>query len=90
MSDLNCVTDDTQDGMSLSDDGLNNCFNKSEDERAADDSDAYVCDGLDEPNYISADHVYYPDLSSWQSDLEASSDGEKGSDERSIYGTVTL
>jgi hypothetical protein len=28
-----------------------------------DDSNAYVCEGLDEPNYISADHCYYPDLS---------------------------
>jgi hypothetical protein len=28
-----------------------------------DGSDAYVCEGWDEPNYISADHGYYPDIS---------------------------
>jgi hypothetical protein len=84
MSNLNYVTDDSRDGMSLSDDGLNSYFDKSEEERVTEDSDASVCEGLDEPNYISADHAYYPDLLSWQSDLEASLDGEKGLDERSI------
>jgi hypothetical protein len=73
--------------MSLFDNDLDSYFNKSEEERATDATDdynAYVCEGLDEPHYISANHAYYPDLSSWQSDLEASSDGEEESDERSI------
>jgi hypothetical protein len=43
-----------------------------------------VWEGWDEPNYISADHGYYPDVSSWRSDLESSLDWEVGSDERSI------
>jgi hypothetical protein len=33
---------------------------------------------------ISADHAYYPDLLEWKSDVEPPSDGEDGSDERSI------
>jgi hypothetical protein len=90
MSNLNYVTNDTRYDMTLSDDGLDSYFGKSEEERETDDSgatndsDAYVYEGLDEPNYISADHGYYPDLSSWRLDLEASSDGKMGSDERSI------
>jgi hypothetical protein len=93
MGDLNYFTNDTRDDMTLSDDDLNRYFNKSDEKRAADvsdttdGSDAYVCAGWDEPNYISADHAYYPDLSSWQSDVELPSDGEDGSDERS---TTTL
>jgi hypothetical protein len=33
-----------------------------------DNSDALVCEGWDEPNYISADHGYYPDLFCYQCD----------------------
>jgi hypothetical protein len=29
-------------------------------------SDAFVCDKWDEPNYISADNCYYPDIRHWQ------------------------
>jgi hypothetical protein len=53
----------------------------SDEERATDvsdttdGSDAYVCEGWDEPNYISADHAYYPDLSELQSDVEPPTDG---------------
>jgi hypothetical protein len=84
MSNLNYVIDDNRDDTILFDDDIDNYFDKSEEERATDDFDAYVYEGLDGPNYISAYHAYYPDLSSWQSDLEASSDGEEASDERSI------
>jgi hypothetical protein len=93
MGDLNYVTDDSRDDVGYSDDDLNSYFNMSDEERATDvsdttdGSDAYVCEGWDEPNYISADHAYYPDLSEWQSDVEPPSDGEEGLDERS---TTTL
>jgi hypothetical protein len=93
MGDPNYVTDDTRDDVGYSDDDLNSYFDKSDEERAidvsdtTDGSDAYVCEGWDEPNYICADHAYYPDLSEWQSDVESPSDGEEGSDERS---TTTL
>jgi hypothetical protein len=90
MGDLNYVTDNTRDDISLFDDDLDSYFDKSAEERvtdvsgATDDSDAYVCEGLDEPNYISANHAYFPDVSEWQLDVEPPSDGEDGSDERSI------
>jgi hypothetical protein len=89
IGDLNYDTDDTRDDISLFDNDLDSYFEKSAEERATDvsdatdDSDAYVCEVLDEPNYISADHDYYPDLSEWQSDVETPSTGEDGSDERS-------
>jgi hypothetical protein len=95
MGDLNYVTDDTRDDMSLFDDDLDSYFDKSEEERATDvsdatdDSDVYVYEGWDELNYISADHAYYPDLSSWQSDLETPSDWEVGSDDFIIRLYVT-
>jgi hypothetical protein len=54
IDDLNYVTDNTRDDMSLFSDDLDSSFDKSEEERATDDSDAYVCESLDEPNYISA------------------------------------
>jgi hypothetical protein len=93
MGDLYYVTDDTLDDVGISDDDIDSYFDKSDEERATDvsdttdGSDAYVCKGWDEPNYISANHAYYPDLSEWQSDVEPPSDGEEGSDERS---TTTL
>jgi hypothetical protein len=55
---------------------LDNYFDRLEVERGTDDSDAYVCEGWDEPNYISADHAFYPDLSSWQTDPEVSLTGK--------------
>jgi hypothetical protein len=66
MGDLNYVTDDTRDDVGYYDDDLKSYFNKSDEARATDvsnttdGSDAYVCEGWDEPNYISA---YYPNLS---------------------------
>jgi hypothetical protein len=36
-------------------------FGQLEGESTDDYSDALICEGLDEPNYISADHCYYPD-----------------------------
>jgi hypothetical protein len=93
MEGLNYVTDDSRDDVGCPDDDLNSYFTMSDEERATDvsdttdGSDAYVCEGLDEPNYISADHGYYPDISEWQSDVDPPSDGEEGSDERS---TTTL
>jgi hypothetical protein len=38
-------------------------FGRLEGESTDDDSDAVICEGLDEFNYISADHCYYPDNS---------------------------
>jgi hypothetical protein len=35
-------------------------FGRLEGESDDDSSDALVCKGLDKPNYISADHGYYP------------------------------
>jgi hypothetical protein len=93
MGDLNYATNNVRDDAAYSDDDLNNYFHISDEERATDvsnttdGSDVYVCEGWDEPNYISADHAYYPDLSEWQSDVEPPSYGEEGSDERS---TTTL
>jgi hypothetical protein len=93
MGDLNYVTDDARDDVGYSDDDLNSYFNMSDEERAidvsntTDVSDAYVCEGWDEPNYISSNHDYYHDLSEWQSDVEPRSNGEEGLDERS---TTTL
>jgi hypothetical protein len=81
MGDLNYVTNDTRDDVGISDNDLDSYFDKSDEERATDvsdttdGSDAYVCEGCDEPNYISANHAYYPDLSGWQSDVEPPSDG---------------
>jgi hypothetical protein len=46
-----------------------------------DNSDAYVCEGWDETNYISADHGYYPDVLRWQPDPENASDEEQAMDE---------
>jgi hypothetical protein len=46
---------------------MDSVFGRLEGESTDDDSDALVCEGLDEPNYISADHGYYPDISRWQS-----------------------
>jgi hypothetical protein len=43
-------------------------FGRLEGESTDDDSDALVCEGLDEPNYISADHCYYPDNSRYELD----------------------
>jgi hypothetical protein len=69
MGDLNYVTKDSGDDVGYSDDDLNSYFNMSDEERSTDvsdttdGSDAYVSEGWDEPNYISADHGYYPDLS---------------------------
>jgi hypothetical protein len=69
MGDLNYITNNTRDDMSLFDNDFDSYFDKSDEERAtdvsdtADGSDAYVCEGWDEPNYISANHAYYPDLS---------------------------
>jgi hypothetical protein len=69
MGYFNYVTDDSRDDVGYSDDDLNSYFNMSNEERATDvsdttdGSDAYVCEGWDEPNYISAYHGYYPDLS---------------------------
>lgn len=37
-------------------------------------SDAIVCAKWDEPNYISADHVYYSDISRWQASPDSSLD----------------
>jgi hypothetical protein len=93
MGDLNYVTDDSRDDVGYPDVDLNSYFNMSDEDRATDvsdtkdGSDAYVCEGWDEPNYISVDHGYYPDISEWQSDVDPTSDGEKGSDESS---TTTL
>jgi hypothetical protein len=93
MGDLNYVTDDSRDDVGYSDDELNSYFHMSDEERATDvsdttdGSDAYVCEVWDEPNHISADHGYYPDLLEWQSDVDPPSDGEEGSDESS---TTTL
>jgi hypothetical protein len=90
MGDLNYVTNDTHDDISLFDDDLDSYFEKSAEERATDvsgatdDSDAYICEDLDEPNYISADHAYFTDLLEWHADVEPPSDGEEGSDEPSI------
>jgi hypothetical protein len=42
-------------------------FGRLEDESTDDDS-ALVCERLDEPNYISTDHCYYPDNSSYELD----------------------
>jgi hypothetical protein len=81
MGDLNYVIDDTRDILSIFHDDLDSYLDKSDEERATDvsdttdGSDAYVCEGWDEPNYISDDHDYYPDLLDWQSDVEAPSDG---------------
>jgi hypothetical protein len=47
---------------------MDSVFGRLEGESTDDDSDALVCEGLDEPNYISADHGYYPDISRWRSD----------------------
>jgi hypothetical protein len=47
-------------------------FGKLEGESDNDDSDALLCESLDETNYISADHGYYPDISRWQPDPESS------------------
>jgi hypothetical protein len=93
MGELNHVTDDTRDDVGISDDVLDSYFDKSDEKRATgvsdttDGSDAYVCEGLDEPNCIAADHAYYPDQLEWHSDVEPPSDGEERSDERS---TTTL
>jgi hypothetical protein len=93
MCDLHYVTDYAQDDMSLCDDDIDSYFSKSDEERATDtsttthSSDAYVCEGWDEPNYISAGNGYYPDLSECQSDVDTSSDREGESDEQS---TTTL
>jgi hypothetical protein len=93
MGDLNYVTDNTRDDVGNSDNDLDSYFDKSDEERetdvsdTTDGSDDYVCEGWDEPNYIPANHAYYPDLSKWQPDVEPPSDGEEGSDERS---TTTL
>jgi hypothetical protein len=82
MGDLNYVTDNTRDDVSDFDNDLDSYFDNSDEERATDVSDttegseAYVCKSWDDPNYISADHAYYPDLSDWQLDVEAPSDGE--------------
>jgi hypothetical protein len=68
MGDLNYVTDDSRDDVSIFDDDLHRYFDKSDEEWATDVSnttdgfDAYVCEGWDEPNYISVNHAYYPDL----------------------------
>jgi hypothetical protein len=76
MGDLSYVTGDSRDDVGYSNDELNSYFNMSDEERATDvsdttdGSDAYVCEGWDEPNYISADHGYYPDLSEWQSEID--------------------
>jgi hypothetical protein len=48
-------------------------FGRLDGESTVDDSDALICEGLDEPNYISADHCYYPDNSHYELD---SSDNE--------------
>jgi hypothetical protein len=42
--------------------------------------DAYVCEGWDEPNYISADHDHYPDNSCYECDSD-NSDEESCVDE---------
>jgi hypothetical protein len=47
---------------------LDQYFDKLEAEKGTDDSDAYVCEDWDQPNYISVDHAYYPDLSRWRTD----------------------
>jgi hypothetical protein len=89
MGDPNYVTDDSRDDVGYPDDDLNSYLNMSDEERATDvsdttdGSDAYVCEGWDETNYISADHVYNPDLLERQSDVDPPSDGEEGSNERS-------
>jgi hypothetical protein len=58
IGDLNYVTDNTRDDISLFEDDLDSYFDKSAEERATDvsgatdDSNAYVCEDLNEPNYI--------------------------------------
>jgi hypothetical protein len=48
-------------------------FGQHEGESTEDDSDALICEDLDEPDHISADHCYYPDNSRYELD---SSDDE--------------
>jgi hypothetical protein len=60
--------------------GLDQYFDKLEAERGTDDSDAYVCETWDQPNYISADHDHFSSLSRWQPDPDTSLDAEKVSD----------
>jgi hypothetical protein len=68
MSDANYVTDSSKDDSSLADIDLDSSFGDggSDTSHDTDASDALVCEGMDEPNYISADHCYYPDISRWQ------------------------
>jgi hypothetical protein len=65
MSDANYVTDSSKDDFSLADIDPDSSFG-TDTSNDTDASDAYVCEGKDEPNYISADHCYYPDISRWQ------------------------
>jgi hypothetical protein len=68
MSDTNYVTDSSKDDSSLADIDPDSSFGDdgSDTSHDTDASDALVCEGKDEPNYISADHCYYPDISRWQ------------------------
>jgi hypothetical protein len=68
MSDANYVTDSSKEYSSLDDMDLDSSFGDdgTETSHDTDASDAYVCEGKDEPNYISADHCYYPDISRWK------------------------
>jgi hypothetical protein len=81
MGNSNYLTSNSQDDMSLFDDDLDSYIEKSAKERATDvsgttdNSNAYVCESLDEPSYISANHAYYPGLPDWQLDVEAPSWG---------------
>jgi hypothetical protein len=68
MSDINYVTDSSNEDSSLEGIDLDSSFGDdgSDTSHDTDASDALVCEGMDEPNYISADHCYYPDISRWQ------------------------
>jgi hypothetical protein len=84
MSDTNYVTDSSKEDSSVStfyrqDDSSLTDSGPDGSSMDTDASDAYVCEGKDEPNYISADHCYYPDISRWkyQWQPDAESDDEK-------------
>jgi hypothetical protein len=71
MSDINYVTDSSKEDSSVStfyrqDDSSLTDSSSDGSSMDTDASDAYVCEGMDEPNYISADHCYYPDISRWK------------------------
>jgi hypothetical protein len=60
-------------------------FGKLESASDDDDSDALVCEGWNEQNYISADRGYYPDLSRYQLYPESSYEETSRSDSYEEY-----